>query len=71
MDPTTAHLGKWTVDEDNKLGDGVREHGGKNWKAIAALVPGRTHKQRRNRWRDASVRNIDQAIEVSSDNIIS
>jgi hypothetical protein len=49
-DLTTALAGKWTEDEDKKLKDGVREHGGKNWKAIAAFVPGRTPKQCRSRW---------------------
>ena len=45
IDPTTALSGKWTADEDKKLKDSVREHGGKNWNAIAALVPGRTKNQ--------------------------
>jgi hypothetical protein len=30
----------------------VQRHGGKNWWAVAALVPGRTKKQCRNRWHD-------------------
>jgi hypothetical protein len=59
--PATARTGKWTADEDKKLKDGVREHGTKNWKAIAALVPGRTNNQCRMRWHDASVSNMDPA----------
>jgi hypothetical protein len=50
MDPTTARAGKWTEDKDKKLKDAVQTHGGKNWSAIAALVPGRTKSQCLNRW---------------------
>jgi hypothetical protein len=42
---------KWTPDEDIKLKHALRMHDGKNWNAIAALVPGRTKKQCTNRWR--------------------
>jgi hypothetical protein len=42
---------KWTEDEDMKLKDAVHTHGGKNWAAIAALVPGRTTEQCRGRWK--------------------
>jgi hypothetical protein len=59
IDATAQHFGHWTADEDTKLKDAVREHGGKNWKAIAALVPGRTRKQCRHRWHDALVAKID------------
>jgi myb proto-oncogene protein len=59
INPTTARAGKWTAEEDQKLKDGLREHGGKNWKAFAALVSGRTQKQCRNRWHDVLVSNID------------
>jgi hypothetical protein len=50
IDPATARTGKWIEDEDTKLKEVVRERGAKNWKAIAALVPGRTKKQCGNRW---------------------
>jgi hypothetical protein len=41
-----AGTGKWGEDEDIKLEAAVRMHeGGKNWVAIAALVPGRTQIQ--------------------------
>jgi hypothetical protein len=42
---------KWTEDDDLKLKNAVRAHGGKNWEGIAALVPGRTKVQCANRWR--------------------
>jgi hypothetical protein len=46
----TGSEGKWTADEDSKLKDAVRTNSGKDWAAIAALVPGRTRMQCRNRW---------------------
>jgi hypothetical protein len=56
---TAGREGKWTADEDNKLKDAVQTHGGKNWDAIAALVPGRMSSQCCNRWHDALNPNID------------
>jgi myb proto-oncogene protein len=56
-----ARAGKWTADEDIKLKDAVHTHGGKNWNAIAMLVPSRTKKQCGNRWRDISDPNIGGA----------
>jgi myb proto-oncogene protein len=41
--------GKWTAEEDAKLTEAVKEHGNL-WVVVAALVPGRTQKQCRNRW---------------------
>jgi hypothetical protein len=52
-DEMTAHVGRWTKEEDNTLKDAVKKHNGKNWKAIAALVPGRTKQQCLNRWHSA------------------
>jgi hypothetical protein len=49
IEPTTAPTCKWPPDEDRKLADVVRAHGGKNWRAIAALMPGRTVNQCRGR----------------------
>jgi hypothetical protein len=44
------------------LKDAVQTHGGKNWVAIVALVPGRTKKTCCNRWQhDIMERNIDSA----------
>jgi hypothetical protein len=54
LDPSigrgSGRTGKWTADEDSKLKDSVKTHSGKNWGAIAALVPGRTKMQCKNRW---------------------
>jgi myb proto-oncogene protein len=47
---TGGSKGKWTLVEDDKLKDAVQTHGGKNWDAIAALVPGRSRIQCRSRW---------------------
>jgi hypothetical protein len=48
---TAGSTGAWTEDEDLKLQAAVKIHGGKNWNKIAALVPGRTTTQCRDRWR--------------------
>jgi hypothetical protein len=50
----------WTEDEDSKLKGAVRTYGGKNWDAIAALVPGRTYAQCYNRWHDTLEPIIDR-----------
>ncbi len=63
IDPTTARAGRFTPDEDNKLKDAVQRHGGKDWDAIAALVPGRTRKQCSSRWHDALLLNTDETAE--------
>jgi hypothetical protein len=47
----TGSTGKWKEEEEIKLKAAVRTHGGKNWVAIATLVPGRTGIQCKNRWR--------------------
>jgi hypothetical protein len=41
---------KWTVIEDRALEAMVRHFGVENWARIAALIPGRTCKQCRERW---------------------
>jgi hypothetical protein len=45
IDPTTAHVGHWTADEDTKLRDAVPAQGSKNREVIARMIPGRTKKQ--------------------------
>ena len=50
IDRANGRTGKWAEDEDIKLKDAVQTHGGKDWAAIAALVPGRTRKQCCRRW---------------------
>jgi hypothetical protein len=47
---TTVQTGKWGDEEDFRLKNSVRIYGSKDWAAIAALVPGRTQTQCRNRW---------------------
>jgi hypothetical protein len=47
----------WSQDEDDKLKDAVQIHDGedgKDWAAIASLVPGRTKRQCMSRWREIS-----------------
>jgi hypothetical protein len=43
--------GTWTQEEDAKLTDAVKKHG-KDWVAVAKLVPGRTNLRCRSRWVD-------------------
>jgi hypothetical protein len=43
--------GKWMPAEDAKLTEAMKKDG-KDWVAVAKLVPGRTHKQCRQRWVD-------------------
>jgi myb proto-oncogene protein len=50
LDPKIDRTVQWTAVDDIKLKDAVQKHGGKNWAAIAALVPGRAKKQCNNRW---------------------
>jgi myb proto-oncogene protein len=59
IDQTNRRTGEWTADEDSELKSAVETHGGKDWPAIALLVPGRT-KKCHNRWREALDPSIDQ-----------
>jgi hypothetical protein len=56
LDPSTdwanGRTGSWTEEEDLKLKTSVEMHDGKDWAAIAVLVPDRTSKQCRQRWRN-------------------
>jgi hypothetical protein len=63
IDQANKHTGTWTADEDRKLKDAVQMHGGKDWGIIAPLVPGRTNKQCRQRWKDVLDPSIDRANE--------
>jgi hypothetical protein len=56
-----GRTGKWSAVEDSKLKDAVQTHGGKNWGAISALIPGRTRVQCNKRWHDALDPSIDRA----------
>jgi hypothetical protein len=46
----TLRKGAWTADDDELLQEAVQLNGGKNWVAIAALVPGRIRSQCLYRW---------------------
>jgi myb proto-oncogene protein len=50
IDRVNGRTGKWTVVEDSKLKDAAQTHGGKDWSAVAVLVPGRTKQQCCSRW---------------------
>jgi hypothetical protein len=52
IDRAIGRTGKWKEDEDTKLKNAVHKHGGKDWAAIAALVPGRTRTQCHCRWQE-------------------
>jgi hypothetical protein len=52
---------KWTEDEDSKLKYAVQMHGGKNWGAIALLIPGRRQKNCYNRWHRVLDPSVDRA----------
>jgi hypothetical protein len=68
LDPSVAPTGvrtcTWTDDEDLKLKAAVQTHGGKNWNAIATMVPGRTHKQCYKRWYNV----LDPSIALMAGN---
>jgi hypothetical protein len=51
IDRTTGRTGKWTKEEESKLTNAVKKHGN-NWVTIAAVIPGRTNVQCRQRWAD-------------------
>jgi hypothetical protein len=53
IDWTTERKGKWTAEEDDNLLRAAEKFAGTRWKAIAALIPGRTRKQCWNRWQYA------------------
>jgi myb proto-oncogene protein len=58
FDPANGEKGQWTPAEDEKLTDSVKKHG-KDWVAVAAMVPGRTNSQCRERW----IKSLDPANE--------
>jgi hypothetical protein len=61
INQSNKRRGIWSKDEDFKLKDAVQTHDGKNWRAIAALVPGRTKRQCNKRWHSVLKPNIDCA----------
>jgi myb proto-oncogene protein len=56
LDPANGRKSKWTPEEDAMLTEAVENHG-KDWVAVAAMVPGRNNVLCRERW----VRNMDPA----------
>jgi hypothetical protein len=54
LDPSivrmTERTGKWLTEEDKNLVAAVQKYNGKNWDAIAELVPSRTKRQCMDRW---------------------
>jgi hypothetical protein len=60
FDRTPGRTGTWTEEEVIKLQVAVKMHGGKNWDAIATLVPGRTRSQCWSRWKDVVESNLDR-----------
>jgi hypothetical protein len=50
LQPCAPHKVKWSAEEDESLLRAVRKNGTSSWIRIAALVPGRTSKQCRERW---------------------
>jgi hypothetical protein len=63
IDRTAGRSGAWKKDEDDKLTDSVQLHGGKDWAAIATLVPGRTRRQCQTRWYNVLHSSIDQTSQ--------
>jgi hypothetical protein len=59
VDPA-INTGKWTMEEDAMLTHARKEHGGRNWVAVAALVPTRTSTQCRKRW----IETLDPGINL-------
>lgn len=45
-----ASMGKWTIEEDDKLREAVADYGGKSWKKIAIRLKNRTDVQCLHRW---------------------
>jgi hypothetical protein len=62
-DQVTERTGTWTEDEDMKLKDAVQTHGGKNWGAIATLVPGPKKVHCYHRWHYVLDPSIDRVNE--------
>lgn len=53
--------GSWTREEDEIIIKFVNEHGTKNWKKLADILPGRLGKQCRERWRNHLDPNVNRS----------
>jgi hypothetical protein len=63
LGPTIEHTtGKWKPEEDAKLNDAVKEHGDNNSVTVAAMVPGRSNVQCRQRWAEALAPTIADTV---------
>jgi hypothetical protein len=62
MDRKAPRTGRWTTDEDDKLKEAAEKYGGQNWDAVAVMVPSRTQRQCRDRWRNALDPSVDMAM---------
>jgi hypothetical protein len=74
IDRANKRTGRWAEDEDIKLKDAVQMHGGKNWGAIATLVPGRTKFSCCKRWTkhlDPNRSTVEWKVSVKTDGMIS
>jgi hypothetical protein len=63
IDKTNARTKRWTAVEDSKLKDAIQTHGGKNWGAISALMPGRAEKQCLHRWHQVLI-HMTELVDV-------
>jgi hypothetical protein len=71
VDPdTNRKVGKWTSKEDAKLIEGVQKHG-KDWLAVAALVPGRNNEDCHSRWNNHEDPSIDRTAGRTSNVTVS
>jgi hypothetical protein len=62
-DWTPRAIGERTVNEDDHLKDAVKRYGVKNWREIAAMVPGRTKRQCASQWHDILNPSVDRTPE--------
>jgi len=60
----------WTEEEDDMLQKAVEQYGAKNWKTIAAFVPGRTHVQCLQRWNKVLKPGLRKGIWTEDENNI-
>jgi myb proto-oncogene protein len=59
-----GRTGTWTEDEHSKPKTATEAHSGKDWVAIAALVPSRTQKQCQNRWHEVLDPKVDRIARL-------
>jgi myb proto-oncogene protein len=62
--PAAGRTGKWEEDEDSKLKDAIQTQGDNDWAVIAALVPGRTRHQCRDKWNESWIPSSTERMDV-------